>query len=59
MQGQPNWKPSGLEEHHHLDFIVMDTEGSPALRELAVLDSQGQLLYEAFVAEHPANVIPI
>ncbi|MBD2038287.1 exonuclease [Leptolyngbya sp. FACHB-321] len=38
-----------------MDFIVIDTEGSPALRELAVLDSQGQLLYEAFVAEHPAH----
>lgn len=38
-----------------MDFVVVDTEGSPALREIAVLDHQGQLLYEAFTAEHPDN----
>ena len=37
------------------DFIVADTEGNPLLRELAVLDSQGQLVYHAFVQEHPEN----
>ena len=37
------------------DFIVADTEGNPLPRELAVLDSQGQLIYHAFVKEHPEN----
>jgi len=39
-----------------LDFVVVDTEGNPALSEIAMLDSQGHLIYEAFAAEHPANL---
>jgi hypothetical protein len=30
------------------DFIVIDTEGKNELREIAVIDSQGKLVYEAF-----------
>lgn len=30
-----------------MDFRVIDTEGHPVLREVAVIDSHGQLLYEA------------
>lgn len=36
-------------------FIVVDTEGRDRLREIAVLNQQGQLIYQAFVAEHPDN----
>ncbi len=36
-------------------FIVMDTEGRDLLREIAVLDSQGKLIYQAWVTEHPDN----
>ena len=39
-----------------MDFVVVDTEGNPELSEIAMLDSQGQLIYEAFAAEHPANL---
>lgn len=35
-----------------MDFIVIDTEGSPELREVAILDYQGKLIYEAFSADH-------
>lgn len=38
-----------------MDFVVIDTEGSPTLSEIAVLDSQGKLIYEAFAADHPNN----
>jgi DNA polymerase III epsilon subunit-like protein len=31
------------------DFIVVDTEGYPELTEIAILDSQGSLIYQAFV----------
>lgn len=37
------------------NFIVVDTEGKDTLREIAVLDDEGQLLYEAFAQEHPEN----
>ena len=33
----------------------MDTEGRDLLREIAVLDSQGKLIYQAWVTEHPDN----
>lgn len=39
-----------------MDFVVVDTEGNPELSEIAMLDSQGHLIYEAFAAEHPANL---
>jgi DNA polymerase III epsilon subunit-like protein len=31
-------------------FIVIDTEGSPILNEIAIIDGQGQLIYEAYTA---------
>ena len=34
------------------DFVVVDTEGNPELREIAIVDSQGKLVYEAFVEEN-------
>ena len=36
-------------------FIVMDTEGRDLLREIAVLNSRGTLIYQAWVTEHPDN----
>lgn len=33
-------------------FIVVDTEGQETLTEIAVLDHQGQLLYEAWVKKN-------
>ncbi len=41
--------------HPQQDFIVIDTEGKAELREIAIIDSQGQLVYEAFAKEHPKN----
>lgn len=37
------------------DFIVIDTEGQPTLREIAVVDHQGKLIYEAWADNHPQN----
>lgn len=37
------------------NFIVVDTEGKESLREIAVIDAQGQLIYEAFAKENPEN----
>ena len=34
------------------NFIVVDTEGRKELHEIAVIDSQGKLIYEAFATEH-------
>jgi Cdc6-like AAA superfamily ATPase len=31
-----------------MDFVVLDTEGNPNLTELAIVDSQGVLIYEGF-----------
>lgn len=31
-----------------MDFIVLDTEGNPNLTELAIVDSQGVVIYEGF-----------
>jgi DNA polymerase III epsilon subunit-like protein len=33
------------------DFIVVDTEGKDELKEIAIINSQGQLIYEAFVKD--------
>ena len=38
------------------DFLVIDTEGKNQLSEIAILDAQGRLLYEAFTQEHWQNV---
>jgi hypothetical protein len=37
------------------DFIIIDTEGRNDLSEIAILNSQGKLIYEAFAKEHPNN----
>lgn len=37
------------------EFLVVDTEGKDLLKEIAVLDRWGVLLYHAWVAEHPDN----
>ncbi|ALG67262.1 exonuclease domain-containing protein [Beggiatoa leptomitoformis] len=34
------------------NFLVIDTEGKNTLNEIAVLDAQGQLVYEAFTQEY-------
>ncbi|WP_392530205.1 exonuclease domain-containing protein [Nostoc sp. C117] len=38
-----------------MDFVVLDTEGKPELSELAIIDSQGQVMYEGFSKDHPNN----
>ncbi|MEC4814730.1 MAG: AAA family ATPase [Scytonema sp. PMC 1069.18] len=38
-----------------MDFVVLDTEGNPELSELAIIDSQGRVIYEAFSKNHPNN----
>ncbi len=38
-----------------MDFIVLDTEGKPELSELALVDSQGRVIYEGFSSDHPNN----
>ncbi len=37
------------------DFIIVDTEGKKLLREIAVINNQGKLIYEAFTQEYPDN----
>jgi len=37
------------------DYIVVDTEGQDILREIAIIDNQGKLVYEAFVEGHYNN----
>jgi hypothetical protein len=32
------------------DFIVLDTEGKSILSEIAIIDHQGKLIYEAYYA---------
>ena len=36
-------------------FFVVDTEGKDSLTEIAVIDAQGAVVYEAFVAEANDN----
>jgi DNA polymerase III epsilon subunit-like protein len=38
------------------NFLVVDTEGKDQLKEIAVLDSQGRLVYEAFSTEHNRDI---
>lgn len=38
-----------------LKFVVVDTEGSDVLKEIAIIDCEGTLLYQALVQEHPDN----
>ncbi len=37
------------------DFIIIDTEGQPTLREIAVVNHQGELIYEAWADHHSQN----
>jgi hypothetical protein len=37
------------------NFLVVDTEGTEQLREIAVVDSQGQVIYQAFNTNHEQN----
>ena len=39
-----------------MDFIVIDTEGRRELREIAVIDSAGKLIYEAFNSDRDLDV---
>lgn len=39
------------------DFVVVDTEGKDTLSEIAIVDSQGRLIYQAFAKNHPHNEI--
>ncbi|MEH2083266.1 MAG: exonuclease domain-containing protein [Nostoc sp.] len=36
-----------------MNFVVLDTEGKPELSELAIVDSQGRLIYEGFSSDYP------
>ena len=38
-----------------MDFIVVDTEGTRELREIAIANSAGELVYEAFNQEYPEH----
>lgn len=40
---------------HSDNFLILDTEGKEILSELALIDSNGKLLYEGFVKNHPNN----
>ena len=36
-----------------MDFVVIDTEGQREIREIAIVNGEGKLIYEAFNCEHP------
>ncbi|AKG20551.1 3'-5' exonuclease [Calothrix sp. 336/3] len=38
-----------------MGFVIIDTEGKPELSELAIVNSCGKLIYEAFSQEHANN----
>lgn len=38
-----------------MDFVVLDTEGKPELSELAIINTEGRLIYEVFSSDHPNN----
>ncbi|MDF5722139.1 MAG: hypothetical protein PUP91_16960 [Rhizonema sp. PD37] len=40
-----------------MDFVVLDTEGKLELSELAIVDSLGRVIYEAFSKNHPNNTL--
>lgn len=37
------------------NFVVIDTEGKEELTEIAIISAQGEVIYEAFVKDHPNN----
>ena len=38
------------------DFLIIDTEGQKYLREIAIVNSKGRIVYEAFDREHPEHL---
>jgi len=38
-----------------MDFVVLDTEGKPEISELAIVDSQGRVIYEGFSRDYSNN----
>ena len=44
-----------LREKNRKNYLFLDTEGQKILREVAVLNYQGKLIYEAFVEDHYNN----
>jgi DNA polymerase III epsilon subunit-like protein len=38
------------------NFLVVDTEGKPELSEIAIVNHQGVLIYEAFNQDHPGDL---
>jgi DNA polymerase III epsilon subunit-like protein len=42
-------------DHSPANFLVVDTEGKDCLREIAVINGAGEVIYEAFAQEHPDN----
>ena len=38
-----------------MDYVVIDTEGKPELSELAIIDSQGRVIYEGFSSDCANN----
>ncbi len=38
-----------------MDYVVIDTEGKPELSELAIIDSQGRVIYEGFSSDYANN----
>ena len=41
--------------NHKSNFIVIDTEGRNELNEIAIIDSRGKLIYEAFAEEYDGH----
>ena len=41
--------------NHESNFIVIDTEGRNELNEIAIIDSRGKLIYEAFAEEYDGH----
>jgi len=37
------------------DFLVVDTEGKEEVTEIAVIDANGNLIYEAYNSDHPSK----
>lgn len=38
-----------------MNFIVIDTEGNDTFKEIAIINQDGKLLYEAFVKTNSSN----
>jgi len=40
-----------------MDFVVVDTEGKEVLKEIAIVDSSGKLIFEAFVEDNLQEIL--